>query len=406
MLETEFVDAILMHKFKKMNEMPDTYYCYDVDWLFDFFGEVEETGLECTIGLSSNWQKEDENVGTGQWGVLANEQIDNEQCHNFCKSKAAHSFTMKLGSAQWCRCYSEKQFENVELYDAYPDWITCKINDYFDPRPVCQDIINAVNDANGNINDADGNKIDTVEIDGEEYDLDWDIWTWNGVKVEEVSGRMPIKGPISCNDQSQCVFGYTETQSETKSWTSGNSLSASFTVGGSVSAGIPDICDVTMEWTVGEIIETHFDKGAEASWEKSKTISTSCPKRDYKTTCWVYQTEVVFDALGLASPIFTGTFYGYENEQIATHNCRDYDLYTQIHWHGMSAKGIDVVEQPVCTDTLGEWCDRADAVNCATDDGIRQNCPETCGQYGWGSPVCPGAEFMGDVRPPTGKHMA
>merc|ERR1719414_1099135 len=34
---------------QEMNEMPDTYYCYDVDWLFDFFGEVEETGLvECT----------------------------------------------------------------------------------------------------------------------------------------------------------------------------------------------------------------------------------------------------------------------------------------------------------------------------------------------------------------------
>jgi len=395
---------------QEMNKMPDTYYCYDVDWLFDFFGAGEETGLvECTSGLSRNWQNEDQNVGTGQWGVLANEKKANGQCHNFCKSKAAHSFTMKLGD-QWCRCYSKKQIENVELYDAHPFWVTCKINDYFDPKPVCQDIINAVNDANGNINDDDGNKIDTVEIDGEEYDLDWDIWDWTGVTVEEVSGRMPIKGPISCNDQSQCGFSYTETKSQTKSWTSGSSFGVSFTVGGSVSAGIPAICDVEMNWSVGTTVETHFDTGVEASFENSEEIDTSCAKRDYKTTCWVYETEVVFDALGLASPIFTGTFYGYEDEQIATHNCRDYDLYTEIHWHGMSAKGIDVVEQPVCTDTLGGWCDHADEVNCALDDGIRQNCPETCGQWGWGPPVCPGpdcefVEVPKDECPPLNSNM-
>eukprot|EP00493_Phyllostaurus_siculus_P026888 UN27234 len=115
--------------------------------------------------------------------------------------------------------------------------------------------------------------------------------------------------------------------------------------------------------------------------------------------CYIFAKENVFNTTATASPGFYIVEEG-QSQQTQVDCNKEFGINTVIQWVAKSGHGYEAREVPICEDTEGT-CEQADNYNnCATDDFIREHCPESCGKFGLGPPSCPNGASCG-FRPST-----
>merc|ERR1719457_152998 len=203
-----------------------------------------------------------------------------------------------------------------------------------------------------------------------------------------------------CSAQEACPVTFTEMKSHTETWGTSMGGSISGEAEFSFEVGIPLIFKIEGDLTVGAEYHLDFDHETTDTVENTKEQTLSCKDYDMMLNCYIFAKENVFNTTATASPGFYIVEEG-QSQQTQVDCNKEFGINTVIQWVAKSGHGYEAREVPICEDTEGT-CEQADNYNnCATDDFIREHCPESCGKFGLGPPSCPNGASCGFDPVPT-----